>query len=43
MNVQPTVPLLTVTDINKSRAFYGMSQLFVTDPDGYSLCFENPL
>lgn len=24
-------------------AFYGMNQLFVTDPDGYRLCFENPL
>lgn len=22
-------------------AFYGMNQTFVTDPDGYSLCFEN--
>jgi len=23
------------------RAFYGMNQVFVTDPDGYVLCFEN--
>lgn len=23
-------------------AFYGMKQTFVTDPDGYELCFENP-
>jgi uncharacterized glyoxalase superfamily protein PhnB len=22
-------------------AFYGMNQLFVTDPDGYQLCFQN--
>jgi uncharacterized glyoxalase superfamily protein PhnB len=22
-------------------AFYGMKQLFVTDPDGYALCFQN--
>jgi uncharacterized glyoxalase superfamily protein PhnB len=22
-------------------AFYGMNQLFVTDPDGYTLCFQN--
>jgi uncharacterized glyoxalase superfamily protein PhnB len=22
-------------------AFYGMNQLFVTDPDGYALCFQN--
>ena len=22
-------------------AFYGMNQLFVTDPDGYELCFQN--
>ena len=22
-------------------AFYGMKQTFVTDPDGYELCFEN--
>jgi len=23
-------------------AFYGMNQTFMTDPDGYRLCFENP-
>jgi uncharacterized glyoxalase superfamily protein PhnB len=23
-------------------ASYGMKQLFVTDPDGYALCFESP-
>lgn len=23
--------------------FYGMNQTFVTDPDGYELCFENPV
>jgi uncharacterized glyoxalase superfamily protein PhnB len=23
-------------------AFYGMKQIFVTDPDGYELCFESP-
>ena len=23
-------------------AFYGMRQTFVTDPDGYQLCFEQP-
>lgn len=23
-------------------AFYNMKQTFVTDPDGYELCFENP-
>lgn len=23
-------------------AFYGMKQLFVKDPDGYGLCFQNP-
>ena len=22
-------------------AFYGMNQTFVSDPDGYQLCFEN--
>lgn len=22
--------------------FYGMKQVFVTDPDGYHLCFQNP-
>ncbi len=22
-------------------AFYGMNQLFLTDPDGYELCFQN--
>jgi len=22
--------------------FYGMKQVFVTDPDGYRLCFQNP-
>ncbi len=25
-----------------SIAFYGMNQTFVSDPDGYELCFENP-
>lgn len=25
-----------------SVTFYGMKQTFVTDPDGYELCFENP-
>ncbi len=24
-------------------AFYGMKQLFVKDPDGYELCFQNPV
>ncbi len=24
-------------------AFYGMNQTFITDPDGYELCFENPI
>ena len=24
-------------------AFYGMNQVFVTDLDGYALCFENPV
>ncbi|WLD13238.1 VOC family protein [Planctellipticum variicoloris] len=24
-------------------AFYGMNQLVVTDPDGYELCFQNPV
>ena len=24
-------------------AFYGMKQLFLKDPDGYSLCFQNPV
>lgn len=24
-------------------AFYGMNQTFITDPDGYALCFENPI
>ncbi len=23
-------------------AFYGMKQLFLRDPDGYQLCFQNP-
>ena len=23
-------------------AFYGMNQLFLKDPDGYELCFQNP-
>jgi len=23
-------------------AFYGMNQTYITDPDGYELCFENP-
>jgi lactoylglutathione lyase len=23
-------------------AFYGLNQLFVTDPDGYELCFQSP-
>jgi uncharacterized glyoxalase superfamily protein PhnB len=25
-----------------SVAFYGMNQLFLKDPDGYELCFQNP-
>lgn len=25
-----------------SETFYGMKQTFVTDPDGYLVCFENP-
>lgn len=24
-------------------AFFGMKQLFVTDPDGYELCFQTPV
>jgi uncharacterized glyoxalase superfamily protein PhnB len=24
-------------------AFYGMKQLFLKDPDGYHLCFQNPV
>lgn len=24
-------------------AFYGMNQLFLKDPDGYNLCFQNPV
>jgi uncharacterized glyoxalase superfamily protein PhnB len=24
-------------------AFYGMKQTYVTDPDGYELCFESPV
>ena len=24
-----------------TETFYGMNQTFVTDPDGYKLCFEN--
>lgn len=24
-------------------AFYGMNQLFLKDPDGYELCFQNPV
>lgn len=24
-------------------AFYGMNQLVLTDPDGYELCFQNPV
>ena len=27
---------------NPTVAVYGMKQTFVTDPDGYHLCFENP-
>ena len=23
--------------------FYGMKQVYVTDPDGYGLCFQNPV
>ena len=30
----------TATD--PTDAFYGMRQTFVTDPDGYQLCFEQP-
>ncbi|MDA0841679.1 MAG: VOC family protein [Planctomycetota bacterium] len=25
-----------------TTAFYGMKQIFLKDPDGYELCFENP-
>lgn len=25
-----------------SVSFYGMKQLFLRDPDGYELCFQNP-
>ena len=25
-----------------SVAYYGMKQLFVPEPDGYSICFESP-
>jgi glyoxylase I family protein len=25
-----------------SQAYYGMNQLFVPEPDGYSICFESP-
>ena len=25
-----------------TETFYRMNQVFVTDPDGYRLCFENP-
>ena len=25
-----------------SLAYYGMKQLFVPEPDGYSICFESP-
>ena len=24
-------------------SFYGMKQIFLSDPDGYQLCFENPV
>ncbi len=30
-----------VTATEPAVAFYGMNQTFVTDPDGYELCFEN--
>lgn len=26
-----------------SDAYYGMRQIFVPDPDGYSICFESPV
>ena len=32
-----------VTATQPEVAFYGMNQTFVTDPDGYQLCFENPI
>jgi uncharacterized glyoxalase superfamily protein PhnB len=25
------------------RAFYGMDQVYFTDPDGYQLCFQSPV
>ena len=31
-----------VTASTPEDAFYGMRQMFVTDPDGYALCFETP-
>ena len=32
-----------VTGLGPKDAPYGMRQLFVTDPDGYVLCFQAPL
>jgi glyoxylase I family protein len=30
-------------DVDPPRvAFYGMNQLYLRDPDGYELCFQNP-
>jgi catechol 2,3-dioxygenase-like lactoylglutathione lyase family enzyme len=30
-------------DVNEPRvAYYGMKQLYLSDPDGYSLCFQRP-
>jgi len=26
-----------------ANAYYGMRQVFVTDPDGYGLCFQRPV
>lgn len=37
---------LQASGVNVARpqvAFYGMNQLVVTDPDGYELCFQNPV
>jgi uncharacterized glyoxalase superfamily protein PhnB len=31
-----------ITATEPTVAFYGMNQTFVTDVDGYELCFENP-
>lgn len=34
---------LGVTVAPPQVAFYGMNQLFLKDPDGYELCFQNPV